>query len=484
MAQAAGVKWLVGPAAFGVAWLALSGFDPVQQRVGSVFAFAVAMWATEALPLAVTSLLSACLLVVVGGIEEKKVFAAFGESTIPLFIGSFLLAKAMEFNRLSHRAAWGFLSLRGVTKTPARLLLALGSVTCLISLFVSNTATTAMMLPIGLSILGALHAADRGRPFALATMLMLTWGSSVAVGVMVGTPPNLIGRNLIAEATGREITFLEWMIFGMPITLLMLLAAWLVLLARYGRDQADMELEHGLAVERLREMGRMGDAERNTLIAFLVALVLWIGPDLSAMVFGSRHPVASWLQDRIPPSVAALVAACLLFLMPARDGEHGRTLTWRTGATIDWGTILLFAGGIALGQAMFQSGLAKTLGEMAVQATGADSLWAITALCIAAAILLSELASNTAAATTLVPVAIGLAQGAGVSAIPPALGVALGASLGFMLPVSTAPNAIVYSSGLVPPRQMMLSGLALDVAGFFIVLGGLRVILPLMGLDR
>ncbi len=158
-------------------------------------------------------------------------------------------------------------------------------------------------------------------------------------------------------------------------------------------------------------------------------------------------------------------------------------MTWRTATQIDWGTILLFGGGIALGQAMFSSGLAKDLGELSARASGAHSLWAITALVTAAAILLSELASNTAAATTLIPIAIGLAQGAGVSPIAPALGVGIGASMGFMLPVSTAPNAIVYSSGLIPSKEMMKSGVLIDILGFIVTMVGLWIMLPILGLS-
>jgi solute carrier family 13 (sodium-dependent dicarboxylate transporter), member 2/3/5 len=166
-------------------------------------------------------------------------------------------------------------------------------------------------------------------------------------------------------------------------------------------------------------------------------------------------------------------------LLPAETSER---FTWKQAATIDWGTILLFAGGIALGQAMFETGLAKSLGELAAQASGARSVWAVTALCTAAAIILSELASNTASATTLVPVALGLAEWAGVSPFAPALGVALGASLGFMLPVSTAPNAIVYSSGLVPAREMMRAGILIDIVGFIVTMAGLMLVLPALGL--
>jgi sodium-dependent dicarboxylate transporter 2/3/5 len=171
-----------------------------------------------------------------------------------------------------------------------------------------------------------------------------------------------------------------------------------------------------------------------------------------------------------------------LFLLPARDGEGGRTLGWKQGSSIDWGVIFLFAGGIALGSAMMSSGLGKTIGDAMAELTGTGSVWAITAVCTAASIVLSELGSNTAAANALVPVAIAIAQGAGVSPIPPALGVAIGASFGFMLPVSTPPNAIVYSSGLVPPKEMMRSGIVIDVVGLVVTVGLLWLVLPWMGL--
>lgn len=460
---------------------------PGQQAViGGIFAFTVALWVTEALPVTVTALLSSAALVVVGGLDEKSVFAAYGDVLVPLFVGSFILAKAMELTGLSERFAWLILRTKWATRSSSALLLALGIVGCTLSLFVSNTATTAMLLPIGISLLRTLKVHERGAHFAIATMLMLTWSSSVAVGVPVGTPPNLIGIGLIQEATGQSIGFVQWMGFAMPITAVMLVSSWLVLRTIYRDSPPTIIGAKDVANEGLERLGAFAPSERNTLIAFFVALGLWIAPDLTGfmanMATGETPLWAKELSSRVTPAVAALVAATLLFVLPATDRSHGRTLSWKEAGSIDWGVIFLFGGGIALGQAMFKSGLAESLGKAAAQATGAHTLWAITALAIAAAIVLSELASNTAAATTLVPVAIGIAEGAGVSPIPPALGAALGASLGFMLPVSTAPNAIVYSSGLVPPREMMRAGLAIDVVGFFATFLCLRVVLPWMGL--
>lgn len=473
------LKALAPLVAFGLVAFLLRDFPSDQRLVGAIFAATICLWITEVLPFAITALLSTSALVILAGVDEKKAFGAFGDPIIPLFIGSFILAKAMEKSGLSDRLAWLILSKRWATKSGAALLLAMGILTCVVSLFVSNTATTAMFLPIGLSMLAAMKVGEGSR-YPIGLMLMLTWGSSVAVGVPVGTPPNLIGIAMIESATGTKITFGQWMAFAMPLTVLLVIAAWIVLRLMYGRSAPATEAARPVAVERLHEMGRLTESERNAAIAFLAALTLWVLPDLSVVVLGGENPVAQWLQARVPASTAAIVGAALLFVLPCR--EAAEKMGWRDAARIDWGTILLFGGGIALGQAMFSSGLAKELGELAAQASGANTLWTITALCTATAILLSEMASNTASATTLVPVAIGLAEGAGVSPIAPALGVALGASLGFMLPVSTAPNAIVYSSGLVPSREMMKAGLTLDVLGFFLTLLCLWAILPLMGL--
>jgi len=472
------IRPLIPLLVLGIALFALRDLESPQRIVGCIFAVTVSLWMLELLPYAMTALLSTAALVVFAGVDEKKAFGAYGDPIIPLFIGSFMLAKAMEISKLSDRIAWAILGRNWATASSSRLLLAMGGLTCLISLFVSNTATTAVFLPIGLSMLSAIKRADSSR-YPVAMMLMLTWGSSVAVGVTVGTPPNLIALGMLESTANVKISFTQWMTFGMPITLAMVIGSWLVLQWRYGRPQLDTSEARALAQARAREMGKVSVAERNTIIAFSVAMAMWIVPDMSAAVLGADHHAAKWMQTHITAAVAALTGAALLFTLPASGKDR---FTWRQATTIDWGTIILFGGGIALGQAMFASGLAKTLGEAAARASGANTLWTITALCIVAAILLSELASNTAAATTLIPVAMGLAEGAGVSPVAPALGVAIGASFGFMLPVSTAPNAIVYSSGLVPSREMLTSGILIDIVGFVVTLLGLWLILPWMGL--
>jgi len=237
-----------------------------------------------------------------------------------------------------------------------------------------------------------------------------------------------------------------------------------------------------VAAERLR-LGGWTQGQINTLIAFGVAIALWVLPGVLALPGLDRaEPIKKWLDARVPESVAALIAAVLLFVLPTRPRDADFTLSWPEAAKIDWGTILLFGGGLSLGTLMFETGVAKALGEAITARTGATSLWALTALCVAIGIFLSETTSNTASANMVIPVAIALAQSAGVSPLPPALGACLGASFGFMLPVSTPPNAIAYGSGLVPIPRMIRAGVVFDVLGFVIILAGLRVLCPLLGL--
>jgi sodium-dependent dicarboxylate transporter 2/3/5 len=226
----------------------------------------------------------------------------------------------------------------------------------------------------------------------------------------------------------------------------------------------------------------MTTGERNALVAFAVAIGLWLTPDLAVLALGPDHAVAQWVSAHVTLAVGALLAAFLLFVLPAPERPGGRVLQWEDAAGIDWGTIILFGGGIALGRALDHTGLAASIGVEVVRLAGTESLWALTAIGIAGAIFLSEIGSNTASASVLVPVVIGMAQSAGVNPIPPVLGVAIGASLGFMLPVSTPPNAIVFGSGRVPASEMARAGIIVDVAGFVVTWTCLRLLLPPLGL--
>ena len=516
-AEVAFERWrkLVGavaaPLAFATVYSLTAGRLTSQgQTLSAILAAVSVLWVSETLPLPATALLGAALCVVLGVAPAKTVLAYFADPIVFLFIGSFILARAMTLHGLDRRIALRFLSTPWVGDRPVRALAAVGLVTAFLSMWVSNTATTAMMLPIALGVLGALHRVRvangqahgemdaRAWPFATAMMLMVAYAASIGgIGTPVGSPPNLIGIGLIERAAGVRISFFRWMAVMVPLLLVMWPALIGLLYVMHrdprkrppsprtpgeGGGEGSTSLADYIEGERDR-LGGWTAGQANTLIGFGVAIVLWVLPGvLSLPVFSGAAPLTAWLAARVPESVAALAGALLLFALPTdlRKGEF--TITWAEAARIDWGTVLLFGGGLSLGMLMFDTGVATAMGKAITARTGASSLWTLTALSVAIAIVLSEMASNTTSANMIIPVAIALAQSAGVSPVPPALGACLGASFGFMLPVSTPPNAIAYGSGLVPIPRMVRAGVVFDVVGFFVILGGLRVLCPALGL--
>jgi sodium-dependent dicarboxylate transporter 2/3/5 len=235
-----------------------------------------------------------------------------------------------------------------------------------------------------------------------------------------------------------------------------------------------------VAAER-EKLGPWSRGEINTIVAFGVTVLLWITPGAIALVYGPGDPTTKWWEQHIPEAAAALVGATLLFLLPINWRRREFTLTTSQAFAIDWGTLLLFGGGLALGEQMFHTGLAQTVGERLVDLTGAHTLLAITALAVALAIVMTETTSNTASANMVVPVVIAIAASAGVNPVPPALGAALGCSMGFLLPVSTPPNAIVYSSGMVPITKMVRYGAFMSVVCFLLVTLAALYLVPAMG---
>jgi sodium-dependent dicarboxylate transporter 2/3/5 len=226
----------------------------------------------------------------------------------------------------------------------------------------------------------------------------------------------------------------------------------------------------------------MTRGQKNALIAFLAAVTLWVLPGFLALVTGVESALSKTYNRRVPEAVAAVAAAALLFILPVDWKKRTFTLTWRQAVQIDWGTLLLFGGGISLGEMMFQTGLAEAVGRGVLGLFGAASLWGLTLAAIYLAVFVSEATSNTASATMIVPVIISVARAAGVNPVPPAIGAIIGASYGFMLPVSTPPNAIVYGSGRVPIMRMIRAGAIVDLGGGVLVWIGLRLLLPLVGL--
>jgi sodium-dependent dicarboxylate transporter 2/3/5 len=359
-------------------------------------------------------------------------------------------------------------------------------------MWTSITACAAMLFPVALAVGKATGEAvasiakengpEDGRRYTTALLLMLTYAASAgALATPVGTPPNLIGIGFMQQQLGLSIGFLHWMVFGVPLAALMLVTryALVLLLFRPSIREVPGQLQSMRALQET--LGPWTAGQRNSLIAFATAIVLWITPGLLS-VFGPADPIGRILNDRLVPGVAALFAAALLFVLPIDWKRRKPTLEWDDAAGIDWGTVLLFGSGIALGKMMLDTGLAAVVGRALLEITGTDHPSTMIGAAIVVALIISELASNTAAATMVIPIMLSLVPDNPSLGLSIALGTTFGVSLGFMLPVSTPANAIVYGSGAIRMQDMVKAGAVVDLIGILLIWAFSIWIVPLLPL--
>ncbi|CAN5151799.1 DASS family sodium-coupled anion symporter [soil metagenome] len=462
-----------------------------QQTLAACLLFVIVLWISEAVPIPIGGLIGVGMIVLLGGSSSDDVLAPFGDSTVFTFIGAFILAAAMLKHGVARRFAFRILSLPGVGRSTSRVIIAFGLITCLLSAFVSNTATVAMLLPTALGILTVIAnlmqergiGTHEGRIDAtrlrvgVALMLMLAYGASVG-GLLtpVGSPPNLIGRDLIEDATDTEISFAEWMGMAIPICAAMFVVLAVILLLLNKPEIKELSGVEEYVAEERAQLGKLSRAEKNTLFAFAFTVSLWILPGILAVVFGETSSVYVDTYARLDEGIVAVLGASLLFLLPVDWERREFTLNWSDAAGIDWGTIILFGTGIIFGTLLADTGLAETVGTGASGVLGLSTTFAITAFAVLLAIVVSETTSNTASAAVVVPIILPIAMAANVDPFVPGLAATFAASFGFMLPVSTPQNAIVYGSGVVPITKMIRSGFSFDIIGAILIL----LVLPLM----
>lgn len=430
---------------------------PLDEKAHATLAILVltaGLWVTEAIPLGASALLVPVLGTAFGVTTLKESFAGFGDPIVFLFLGTFLLTDAAARHGMDRRLASAVLGSRLVQGSPRAALWAIALIGCVVSAFLNNTATTALLLPL------ALHSERfRSRAFLTSVLLMTSYAPSIGgVSTPVGTAPNLIGRAAIEKATGAQIPFLEWTLAFAPLAILMtaLTAGWLHL--RGGR------LSHAARVEFREPPRPWTRAERTLLPLFLAVVLLWVTP---GVLKGTGLAGEAWVElwaKRLPEAAVPLLGAALLFLLPSGEGS-ARIADGTVFRRIDWGTILLFGGGISLGSMLETSGLARTLGQGLFDMMPSGGTWWIVLASALMAVLVSEFTSNTASASLVVPVVIALARAAGTDPVAPALAATVACSFGFMLPVSTPPNALVYATGRITIPEMVRAGLLLDVVG-------------------
>ena len=463
--------------------ITIPGMEPAQQKLLAVLAWTAIWWICEPVPIPVTSLLGPTLCVLMDIAPMKDVFSAFANPMIFLFMGGFMLAKAMMVNGLDKRIAYGIMSMKWVGDSPKRIFIAMGVACMLCSGWISNTATAAMMFPISLGLLEAIRdmMAANGKvidlknyKYATGLMLMTAYACSIG-GVLtpIGTPPNLIMMGFLETLAPNapSISFFDWMIWGFVAMVGYFVIAYAVLWRMFPADVKRIEGAHEFIEKHRKALGKWNRAQVNTMIAFMAAVAMWVAPGILSMILGSKSEIVKAFTEYMPEELVAMIGGLLLFLLPVDIKQGKMTMTWKDGVEgIEWGTLLLFGGGLAMGSLMYTTGLSTWVGAGLRELMGGNpsELVFVTVFCVAG-LLISELTSHTAATNLLAPIAISTALSMGMNPIPVAVGLALAASLGFMMPVSTPPNAIVYASGYIPITKMIKSGALIDLFGIVVV---------------
>ncbi|WP_424346707.1 SLC13 family permease [Kocuria sp. CH-021] len=499
-ARAPGRTWLyrgLGVLLALLVWFLLDGAEVSADAriVGAVAALMAVWWMTEAVPLSITSLLPIVLFPVLTALEVSEVTAPYANPIVFLFLGGFLIAIAMQKWNLHRRIA--LLTLHRVGTHPRQIILGLMISTAFLSMWVSNTATTLMMLPIGLSVLtlvveNSRHAGTRAeagamgedirsgkaisdviddrdvRLFGVALVLAIAWAATIGgLGTLLGSPPNAIVAGYISEELGRTVGFAQWMMLGVPIVIVFIGLAWLIItrvIFRFHLDEVPGGKE--LINEEIAALGPMSQGEKIVLGVFVTAAFFWIVPGLLSGIgdIGEQLP---WL-DLFDDTVVAIGAGVLLFLLPG-DKQGNMTLEWNDAEEgLPWGVLLLFGGGLSLAAAVAGTGLDAWFGEQ-VSGLGALPIVLLLAAVVLIVLLLTEITSNTATAATFIPILGGVAVGIGVDPMTLLIPAALAATCAFMLPVGTPPNAIVFATGQVKIAEMVRGGVVLNIVGVILI---------------
>jgi sodium-dependent dicarboxylate transporter 2/3/5 len=437
-------------------------------RTAAVATLMAVWWMTEAIPIPATALLPLGLFPLLGVLSAADASAPYANEVIFLFMGGFLLAVTMEKWGLHKRIALGIMA--SVGTSPSRLVLGFMVATAFLSMWISNTATAAMMLPIAIAVGEMFRPQDHEGPyeFGIALMLGVAYAASIGgVATLIGTPPNAVLAGAASELLDREIGFVQWMAVGVPVAAIMLPAAWLLLIkVLYPPGALTGDAAQIIADERAG-LGAPSRGEKVTAVVFVLTALAWILRTEKTFGDVTIPGLATWAPG-LADSTIAMIAATLLFLIPVNWKKAEFALDWRTAKGIPWEVLVLFGGGLSLARAMEESGLAAWIGG------GVAVLDAVPAIVIVAAVttlivFLTEVTSNTATATMAMPVMAGAAMGLGIDPMLLMTSAALGASMAFMLPVATPPNAIVFASGYLTIPQMARAGFWLNWISIVVV---------------
>ncbi len=459
-----------------LAIILFADLDPENKKVTYCFAIALLMafwWITEALPLAVTALLPVALFPLFGVVDGKTVSGMYFNHLIFLFIGGFLMAFAMERWNLHRRIALRILIMFGIS--PGRILLGFMLATSFLSMWMSNTATAMMMVPIALSIILKLEESlgkKKTRRYSVGLLLGIAYSASVGgIATLVGTPPNLSFVRIINIMFPKmpEISFADWFIFAFPVTFLLFVVAWLVLFLMYRPGESWKNLHIGDFKREYLELGKAKPEEKIVMVLFVLLAVLWIFRSGFSIQSFSIPGWSSLFKDPsyINDGTVAIFIAVVLFMIPSTSKKGERIMNWETARKIPWNIVLLFGGGFALAQGFVDSGLSMWFGQELAGLAGVQP-FVLTLANVSMMSLLTELTSNVATTEMILPILSGLSVTVGINPLLLMVPATLAASLAFMLPVATPPNAIVFGTNRIQVKDMVKTGILLNLAGILI----------------
>jgi sodium-dependent dicarboxylate transporter 2/3/5 len=426
-----------------------------QQMLSAVMILTISWWLSPAIPLAVTGLIAVCLCALTGVTDFSRALSGFSNPVIFLFMGGFFMAQALHLQKLDLWIAQKSLSSSLVKGNSRRVMIVTVLLTALFSAFLSNTATTAMFMPIGLSLLT--HLDIDSEHDSSSVVLMIAYAATIGgIATPIGTPPNVLATSLLEKLVHIKIDFLSWMILMVPVMILVLTGLLLV-----------FRKELNALPKRTDEMlppPPLTPSQKRVLLVLIGAMVLWILPSAVSLSLGKEHELSKFLTARLPEGLVGLFMGCILFFIPDRKGST--LLTWKEALHIDWGTLLLFGAGISLGEIVFETKLASVIGSaLPFEALPyAGGIFLLTILTVFG----SEFVSNTAIANLLIPLTVATPP-FDQSPMVPVLAVTLASSLAFMMPVGTPPNAIAYGTGLVKLKMMLKKGVMLNFISIAII---------------
>ena len=428
-----------------------SELDYLQQRFLAIFSLTVFYWLFGNIPLFVTGFLGVSLSIIFGLDSASKILASFSNSIIFLFLGGFLLAKAFNNSGLDNRISLYLLTRKFIKGSISKLILVLILLTAIFSMWISNTATVAMMLPL---VIGALKSLKITNKKTISLILLsIAYSASIGgIGTPIGSTPNIIGIGMLSELINIKLTFFDWIKIGMPLSFLFLFILFFIIKFSIRNDQ--IYFDNSFLLKEYKKLPTLSSYEIQTFIVFISTVFFWLLPSIGQLL-SFKIPI------NLDPGVVVLFTSSILFILPFNSER--KILLASDIKNIDWSSLLLFGAGIALGKLLFDLGLANMAGNYLITLVREWNLFLLLLILFGSIIFFTEFTSNTASANIIIPIIISLSTKLNLDPILMTMGVSIACSLAFMLPIATPPNAIVYGTEMVSKDEMLKNGFFLNI---------------------